>query len=439
MPGKKTTLSAILLWSLAAILPAGGTAADLKEHLDRANSHIQGHRHFQAVDALREATRLAGTQHPSLHMRLAILYYGLGLLPEAIAEGERAVQLAPASKWYKYDLGKFYFVNRQEEKAEREFIQLLRLDPGFTLGYYYLGELYYRQGKYDLAWLSLQRAHRLGHRGLHLQGRLTPLSSRPDEERTPADEARQLFRFIKVRSLDQAKEILQRIEQGALLENLELELAGTSGDGPVFGMMLLDELNSSLAETLRHSRPYGTPQIIRTGPDYRIMQKILPFDPESWLKSTPPGTVAQAPPTTTTLRTGGVEPERSPAQPGQEADAADRQEVLATVEQWKNSWQTQDLTAYLAAYSGSFTPAGGESLAGWREQRQKSLDRPKRIGITIDDAKVEMEDSTHARVLFTQRYESDTYRDVVRKELTLEKEAAGWRITAEQELATISR
>jgi len=39
-------------------------------------------------------------------MRLGILYYGLGLIPEAIAEGERVVHLAPSSKWYKYDLAK---------------------------------------------------------------------------------------------------------------------------------------------------------------------------------------------------------------------------------------------------------------------------------------------------------------------------------------------
>ena len=114
------------------------------DYLQRANEYIRAYRHFEAADALKEATKLGGTKHPSLHMRLAILYYGLGLISEAIIEGEKAVQLTPDSKWYKYDLAKFYYVDKQYGKAQQQFSDLLTIDPGFTFGYYFLAELFFQ-------------------------------------------------------------------------------------------------------------------------------------------------------------------------------------------------------------------------------------------------------------------------------------------------------
>jgi tetratricopeptide (TPR) repeat protein len=105
----KRLIITTLLTSTFFLTPAlaEDKATSFKEYLEQANSYIKSYRHFEASDALKEATKLGGAKHPSLHMRLGILYYGLGLIPEAIAEGERAVHLAPSSKWYKYDLANF--------------------------------------------------------------------------------------------------------------------------------------------------------------------------------------------------------------------------------------------------------------------------------------------------------------------------------------------
>ncbi|MBU1567299.1 MAG: hypothetical protein KJ630_16960 [Proteobacteria bacterium] len=123
-----------------------------------------------------------------MHMRPALLYYDLGLIPEAITEGEKAVALAPLSKWYKYDLAKFYYVDKQYLKAEQQFISLLKLDPGFTFGYYYLAELYFRNKNFDMAWLSFQRARLLGFQGTHLEEKLAPHTKKPLEDFTDASE-----------------------------------------------------------------------------------------------------------------------------------------------------------------------------------------------------------------------------------------------------------
>ena len=57
---------------------ADDKSRSFKEYLEQANFYIKSYRHFEASDALKEATKLGGAKHPSLHMRLGILYYGLG-------------------------------------------------------------------------------------------------------------------------------------------------------------------------------------------------------------------------------------------------------------------------------------------------------------------------------------------------------------------------
>jgi tetratricopeptide (TPR) repeat protein len=69
-------------------------------------------------------------------------------------------------------------VDRQFEKAEDQFTTLLKIDPGFTLAYYYLSELYFKQKRYDMAWLNMNRVYRLGYKGQLLnQNRSTLLKA----------------------------------------------------------------------------------------------------------------------------------------------------------------------------------------------------------------------------------------------------------------------
>ena len=66
-------------------------------------------------------------------MKFVYTYYLTCLeFADAIAEGEKAARLVPKSKWYKYDLAKFYLADKQLDKAEKEFITLLKLDDEMT-------------------------------------------------------------------------------------------------------------------------------------------------------------------------------------------------------------------------------------------------------------------------------------------------------------------
>jgi len=420
---KKHTLLLIFLFTLSPqTLPANASAPSqattFNDHLQRANAFIRSYRHFEAADALKEATKLGGTQHPSLHMRLAILYYGLGLIPEAIAEGEKAVQLAPGSKWYKYDLAKFYYVNKQYEKAQQQFSNLLNLDPGFTYGYYFLAKIFFHEKLYDMAWLSYERSKFLGHRGKHLEEKLRPYTTKPREDFSQQMDDT-LFRFIKVSSKKKAEEILAKIHNGKLFENLELELKKEKNSNFDFGIMMLSELKNSVALSLTNSRPYTPPVIVQTEPDYRIMQRILPFDIQTWktnLKNAASKSISEK----TGLKSTGDE------------NFSAKIAAFYALEHWKNVWESADVGAYFATYSKNFSPQNGVSIQSWRQKSRKNLTTPTIIRIKIDDPVVEMLAENRILISFQQNYTSNTYHSIVLKALTMEKETEGWKIVREQ-------
>jgi tetratricopeptide (TPR) repeat protein len=438
-----------ILFSLLCTSPATALEDDekLKEYLDKSDIYIKSYRHFEASDALKAATIIGGAKHPSLHMRLGILYYGLGLIPEAIAEGEKAVALAPSSKWYKYDLAKFYYVDKLYDNAEQQFTALLKIDPGFTLGYYYLAQLYFQKQEYDMAWLSLERARLLGHRGKHLEEKLAPYTTKPKEDFGQVSDDNKLFRFIKLPTAEDARKAIAEISNGKLFENLQLQLKKEHRKNVDFGVMLLSELGATISESLRDKKLYSPPVVVQTGPDYRIMQRIAPFDASSWQTSlnkvseTPPAKDVPIEPAKRDADTVASEETTKIIPPAAKAPQQQLSTRLATfyaLENWLEAWQDQDVDAYLAAYSNNFTPKDQISIETWRKKRNRSISRPKSINIGIEDSSFAMIADDVVQITFKQSYKSDSYQDEVIKSLTMKKETEGWKITEEKEIQKIT-
>jgi len=424
-------------WSLFIPLPQAMATDEgvlFQEQLQKADNFVKSGRALEAIEPLQEAIKLGGTPRPPLAMRLGLLYYDLAMLPEAIAEGEKAVVQDPSSKWYKYNLAKFYYADKQFAQAEKQFTRLLKQDPGFTLGYCYLAELYCRQKEYDLAWLSYQRASRLGFQGKQMQEKLSPLSKKPSEDFSTAAKNTFVVRFFKAASETEAMAILAEISQGKLFENLERERdAGASA----FGFINDYELPDALGAALENLQPYAPPVAVKNGTEVLVVQRIAPFDPLVWRKAiaTPQPTAAAENKT----RAGG-------AVPGEKKDSKSRQEVegegtelaetqLAAyhaLENWKNAWQAGDVKRYLAAYSSHFIPPDDMDIDTWKKKRISSLTRPKFIRVTIKDPVVELLTDHHLLITFTQDFQSDRYQDTVIKMLTLIKENGDWKISDER-------
>lgn len=131
-------------------------------------------------------------------------------------------------------------------------------------------------------------------------------------------------------------------------------------------------------------------------------------------------------PTVGTTAAAKSVPEAQPAGP----DESD--EVIKTIEAWAKAWSDKNVAAYLAFYASSFRPQGGSSRAAWEKSRRERIGKPKSIQVAITNPKVNLTDTTHARVSFKQSYHSDSIKSNTTKTLEMVKTGEKWLIQQEQ-------
>ena len=109
------------------------------------------------------------------------------------------------------------------------------------------------------------------------------------------------------------------------------------------------------------------------------------------------------------------------------------QQVLRTVEAWREDWAERDMMAYLDHYGEDFTPAGGVSRREWIASRYRNVGGRQAIEVQIQALKVESLSRDRARVSFLQDYSSGSYRETAQpKTLDLVRDADDrWRIVGE--------
>ena len=136
---------------------------------------------------------------------------------------------------------------------------------------------------------------------------------------------------------------------------------------------------------------------------------------------------------------GLIKPAAVPVDPAPAAEAKppapapDPAEVLAALAAWARAWSAKDADAYLAAYAPGFAPPNGEPREAWEKARRARLAAPKKIAVTVENAKVEFLGDGRASVAFTQTYASDLVRAAATpKTLVLERADGRWRIVEEK-------
>jgi tetratricopeptide (TPR) repeat protein len=148
-------------------------------HEKKGDKYVMVNRFLLATEEYRRAIN-QGINHPDLYMKLALIFYKTGFVDEAIVEMKKAVDLSPYADVLRIELGVLYLAKDRLEKAKEQFFAVLKINPGFTHAYYYLGELFLRTGDYDMAWLSVNMAKRHGYKGQNIIRKLSALSKEPD-------------------------------------------------------------------------------------------------------------------------------------------------------------------------------------------------------------------------------------------------------------------
>jgi len=107
-------------------------------------------------------------------------------------------------------------------------------------------------------------------------------------------------------------------------------------------------------------------------------------------------------------------------------------EVLKALHDWAHAWSSKNVNQYLAMYAQSFIPPGNETRRSWEQQRRERIAKPQPIVVAISDARVKLQDDTHATVSFVQSYRSGTLKSITHKTLEMVRSNGAWQIQSER-------
>ncbi|MGE4500876.1 MAG: tetratricopeptide repeat protein [Hydrogenovibrio sp.] len=108
--------------------------------------------------------------------------------------------------------------------------------------------------------------------------------------------------------------------------------------------------------------------------------------------------------------------------------------VANRVESWRQAWVEQEVSRYLDYYSPDYTSDNYNNHQAWAKSRDRSLTRPSYIRIQLDDVQVVPLTPQTIQVTFWQAYESNTFKDRVRKKLVWQNQDDQWKIVQENVL-----
>ncbi len=273
-----------LLFSVVTVL-AESTEISAESHGEKAKIYLDKGRVFLAIEEFRQAIK-KGFNHPALYRDLAIVLYEVGFVDDAIVEQEKAVELSPGSVFLRSELGVLYLAKDRTEEAREQFFAALEINPGYTTAYYYLGELFFRTGNYDMAWLFVKTAQRLGHRGYDIVRKLEALSKEP--KIVPWKESAEdlYIRQLLVDTYKKAEKIVNRISSGELFEGIaSKEFTGSTAKlGGFVGHVSPSEVHPDIVKALLEQEIFAKPVIVETEKGFHIVQRIALFDFNSWKK-----------------------------------------------------------------------------------------------------------------------------------------------------------
>ncbi len=108
------------------------------------------------------------------------------------------------------------------------------------------------------------------------------------------------------------------------------------------------------------------------------------------------------------------------------------QRVLNRTENWRLSWDRQDVERYLSFYKNDYFPKNFTSNKQWRQSRHVRVGNPKFIEVTLTDIQVTPISQNLIEVTFIQKYKSNILTDRSNKKLIWELVENNWYIISER-------
>lgn len=114
------------------------------------------------------------------------------------------------------------------------------------------------------------------------------------------------------------------------------------------------------------------------------------------------------------------------------ANTGANDEVLKALNDWVAAWSARNANKYLAMYAKEFKVPNNETRSSWEKQRRERISKPQPIVVSVSNARVKMQDDSHATVSFIQSYRSGALKSTTRKTLEMLKSDGEWQILLER-------
>jgi tetratricopeptide (TPR) repeat protein len=226
-----------------------------------------------------------GLNDPSIMRNMAIAFYNLRMLDEAIEYMEMGVEASPMDPNLLSELGILYWARGELQKATSMLQKSLQLDPGQGEAYLYLGFSLMRQGKTNLAWQAARIGEKLHYNQDLLLEKLLRLRE-PEPKHYPFQDPAPIIalRQIILDSEEQGENLVAKWQRGESLQEFFLGGSTAAGrsDGGYIGAFTDTELKPEILAAISGSNIYDQPVIVKTGGTYLLVQRIWPFDPIYW-------------------------------------------------------------------------------------------------------------------------------------------------------------
>ncbi|HIJ82655.1 MAG: DUF4440 protein [Magnetococcales bacterium] len=142
--------------------------------------------------------------------------------------------------------------------------------------------------------------------------------------------------------------------------------------------------------------------------------------------------VSPAPPTAAAAVPPTVSPAPPPAVADDPAAAQLKGEVERSLTQWAKDWSEKNTRGYLDAYSTRFeVPAPFGNRQAWEAKRSQVIGQTASIRVGVSEMKVTIVNPNRAQAVFKQDYWSPTFKDTVKKTLSMVLEDGRWKILRE--------
>lgn len=339
--------------------------------------------------------------------------YHAGKLTAALEQTNSLLESRPDNVPALFLRAQIYSVNQRITAAIDTYKKLLLLSPGHLQAYNNLAALYAQQGQLEMAAETLEKAIRTDPVFTTIHTNLRAIYM---------DMSQKHYRqALKLKTEDSPTQIAAiDINEGVdQILNQEIEVVPQS---------IQDAINTSVVTSPVHSSKKPAEAARPTVPQKAPAKKAVAAKPAEApeVVKKPAKAAATKPVTEVTTAPVQAEPKPAVAKP-QKADPA--HEVKKALLAWANAWSNRDAKKYVSAYLNDYaTP--GKTNKDWAAGRRWNFKNKKYIKVALSDIRIRAVGDQY-RANFTQKYESDTYRDVVSKELVFVQQAGRWKIAEE--------